>query len=375
MLKLTLFQMLFSNCCNVIFSSSRVIHTKKLLQFSKSVKISEFKRLCGGSDKNTTAGENTADTMDLKKVVNVLQNFAPTSYAGSWDNVGLLIEPLDNKTINKILVTNDLTEPVMEEAITEAADMIISYHPPIFRPLKRLTSKNWKERVVLRCVQHNIALYSPHTSWDAVQNGINEWLLQPFGKLIDVEPCEQVYSSSPAQYTLTLPDGGTQVVSHQDLVAIISDMSADEQGKLSIVKQEARPLPGIGPGRIAKLQTKLSLSEAISRVKTHLNLAHLRFALANGASLEGDSVGSVGVCAGSGGSVLASKSPDLILTGEMSHHEVLDFVHRGVSVILTDHSNTERGFHSHVRDKLVGLMENKVDILVSKVDRDPLVIM
>ena len=73
----------------------------------------------------------------------------------------------------------------------------------------------------------------------------------------------------------------------------------------------------------------LSLQEAINQVKKHLNLPHIRFALANGSRLEGEGgVYSVGVCAGSGGSVLAAAQVDLILTGEMSHHEVLDFVHR-----------------------------------------------
>ena len=60
------------------------------------------------------------------------------------------------------------------------------------------------------------------------------------------------------------------------------------------------------------------------------------------------------------------------MTGEMSHHEVLDFVHKGVSVILTEHSNCERGYLSLVQDKLVNLLGEEVTILVSKIDRDPL---
>ena len=82
--------------------------------------------------------------MDLKEVVKKLEAFAPTHLAGSWDNVGLLLEPSDEKIIKKIMLTNDLTEPVMEESVQAEVDMIISYHPPIFRPLKRITSKSWK---------------------------------------------------------------------------------------------------------------------------------------------------------------------------------------------------------------------------------------
>jgi dinuclear metal center YbgI/SA1388 family protein len=313
--------------------------------------------------------------MELSQVVKALNKFAPTSYAGSWDNVGLLIEPLDNKPIKKILLTNDLTEPVMDEAISQGSDMILSYHPPIFRPFKRLTSKNWKERIVLRCTQHGIALYSPHTSWDAIKGGINEWLLLPFGKLTDVNPCEQEYDSSSHKFIVnsSINNSGesAQMMTKQEIIQALDNKSLGEE--VSIVKQEARPIPGIGPGRVAKLENHISLKEAIDRVKSHLCLPHIRFALANGASLDAEGgVTSVGVCAGSGGSVLAAVQADLILTGEMSHHEVLDFVHRGVSVILTDHSNTERGFHSYIREDLVKTLDNKVEILVSKVDRDPL---
>ena len=82
--------------------------------------------------------------MDLNAVTKTLEKFAPTSYAGSWDNVGLLIEPSGPKVVKKVMLTNDLTEPVMQECLNAQVDMIISYHPPIFRPLKRITSKSWK---------------------------------------------------------------------------------------------------------------------------------------------------------------------------------------------------------------------------------------
>ena len=83
-------------------------------------------------------------------------------------------------------------------------------------------------------------------------------------------------------------------------------------------------------------------------------------------------VRSIAVCAGSGGSVLAGVKADLIITGEMSHHEVLDFVHKGVSVILADHTNTERGYFVLVKEKLEIMLGPEVKILVSQVDRDPL---
>lgn len=96
----------------------------------------------------------------LATVVKELENFAPVKLAESWDNVGLLIEPYREKLITKILLTNDLTEPVMCEALQKDVGMIISYHPPIFQPLKRITQAHWKERLVADCLAYNIALYS-----------------------------------------------------------------------------------------------------------------------------------------------------------------------------------------------------------------------
>ena len=80
----------------------------------------------------------------------------------------------------------------------------------------------------------------------------------------------------------------------------------------------------------------------------------------------------IGVCAGSGSSVLAGCPADLWITGEMSHHEVLDAVHNGTCVILCEHSNTERGYLSVFAKKLSTMLDDKVEIFVSKTDEDPL---
>lgn len=123
--------------------------------------------------------------MDLTEIVRKLNSFAPTSLAGSWDNVGILVEPTPPHVVSKILLTNDLTEDVMSEALAENVQMVLSYHPPIFAPLKRLTQRTWKERIIIRCMENRIAVYSPHTSFDAIQGGVNDWLLQPFGTIND----------------------------------------------------------------------------------------------------------------------------------------------------------------------------------------------
>ena len=80
----------------------------------------------------------------------------------------------------------------------------------------------------------------------------------------------------------------------------------------------------------------------------------------------------VAVCAGAGRSVLLGVSADLHITGEMSHHDVLDTVHSGTSVILTEHSNCERGFLQLLKPRLSYLLENNVEIVISNADKDPL---
>lgn len=105
-------------------------------------------RLCGRLKwpevSKRTMGDTTLDAPQLPQVLQYLTTFAPLSLAESWDNVGLLVEPVTSVPIKKALLTIDLTEAVMQEAVREHANLIIAYHPPIFQPLKRVTSATWK---------------------------------------------------------------------------------------------------------------------------------------------------------------------------------------------------------------------------------------
>ena len=110
--------------------------------------------------------------MELKSFVQKLETFAPPSLAESWDNVGLLLEPSEPLVVKKMLLTNDLTENVMEEAVRKSVNLILSYHPPLFKSIKKITQSNWKDRIVIKCLENRIAVYSPHTSFDIVQGSI-----------------------------------------------------------------------------------------------------------------------------------------------------------------------------------------------------------
>ncbi|EDW03785.1 GH10316 [Drosophila grimshawi] len=259
--------------------------------------------------------------MDLMQVVKQLERFAPTTLAEKWDNVGLLIEPAKDKVVQKILLTNDLTEPVMSEAVDKKVDLIISYHPPIFKPLTRITMGHWKERVVASCLVNNIALYSPHTAWDKIPGGVNDWLAQA----VDIE----------------------------DIKPLIPEPGAE---------------PDTGSGRLVK--TNMPLAKIVSALQEHIeNDVHM--ACANGHN-SNFNVKTVGICAGSGGSVLQGVPADLVITGEMSHHEVLDFNHNGTTVLLCNHSNSERGFLRQFQGQFVDRLKGACSVMISEMDTDPL---
>lgn len=125
--------------------------------------------------------------MDLKQLVKRLEEYANLEYTGwSIDNIGLLVEPSEPLLVKKVLVTNDLTEPVLEEAIAKDVQLIISYHPAIWKGFKRLTQADWNQRKIVKCIERRIAVFSPHTTWDSIETGSNYFLLKPFGKLAKI---------------------------------------------------------------------------------------------------------------------------------------------------------------------------------------------
>ena len=122
--------------------------------------------------------------MDLRSIVLKLEQLAPPRLAAEWDNVGLLVEPSRLGEVQRVFLTNDLTEAVMEEVETlpgKKVGLIVAYHPPIFRPLKRLTQRSVKERIIIRAIEEQTAIYSPHTACDSVEGGVNDWLVSGLG--------------------------------------------------------------------------------------------------------------------------------------------------------------------------------------------------
>ena len=118
--------------------------------------------------------------MTVQDVINQLQELAPLSYAEDFDNVGLLVGD-KSQEITGILVTLDTLEAVVEEAINNDCNLIVSFHPIIFKGLKKLTGKTYVERVVIKAIQNNIAIFSIHTALDNAFQGVNSIICNQLG--------------------------------------------------------------------------------------------------------------------------------------------------------------------------------------------------
>lgn len=347
--------------------------------------------------------------MDLKQFVSRFESHFPPQLAEKWDNVGLLVEPTGYKPVSRVMLTNDLTEDVLEECVEKKADLIVSYHPPIFRPLKRLTQGNWKERVALTCIENRIAVYSPHTIFDSLAGGVTDWMLQPFrpGVIRVLDPKKRTAFAEGFDHRVAIastsynndlvefksvegvkvfqsPGGQAEILvqeGHLDRVVAALKAKGIPDGNICVFRLEPREvLPEQGSGREIKMEKELPLSEVVERTKDHLGVQNLRIALGRGANMESP-VATIASCAGSGSSVLSGTRSNVWLTGEMSHHEVLDAVHAGTTCILAEHSNSERGFlrvlERMIREKV--LVEGDdgaagVAVMISERDRDPLVV-
>lgn len=109
-------------------------------------------------------------------LVSAIEAFAPASLAEPWDNVGLLLGSRRDVLTGPVLLTIDLTEGVLEEALGMRCSAIICYHPPIFAPIKKVTDEGRNGSVLLRAARAGLAIYAPHTALDATTGGMTDWL-------------------------------------------------------------------------------------------------------------------------------------------------------------------------------------------------------
>ena len=257
--------------------------------------------------------------MKTDPFLKILESIAPLKLAESWDNAGRLIHPLEERDVERVLLTIDLTEAVADEAIAKNVDFILSYHPILFRPANRFSAENAYDRTVMKLILHNITVYSPHTALDAVKGGVNDWLAEGVG-----------------------------------------------DGEVSVLQ----PIPGTenGQGRKVKLERPTTIEALTQRIKNYLGLQSVRVASPDSAPM----IETVALCAGAGTDAFKGVNADCYLTGEMSHHHILSAAMNGTHVILCEHTNTERGFLPMLAKILAQATGNGVDISIAEMDSDPI---
>jgi dinuclear metal center YbgI/SA1388 family protein len=378
--------------------------------------------------------------LPLVRTIALLEALAPLAHAEEWDNVGLLLEPLGDRrdpqapaAVRRVLFCIDLSEPVLEEALAADADLIVAYHPPLFRPLKRLGTRAANERVVQRAVKAGLAVYSPHTALDAAPGGVNDWLADGVGEgkraplvdsaVLDPGATHKVVTFVPGEKVdalrAALAQAGAGVIGEYTecasevsatgtfLGGAASSPTVGERGRLERVAEirlevvcpgsalgriarvmrdvhpyeepawdvyplAPRPAADFGAGRGVTLDQPVTLATLIERVKKHTGRTGLRVA-ATEAQRGGAPVHRVAVAAGSGSGVFQRAMDfDVYVTGELSHHSVLARVAAGSSVILCEHSSSERGYLPIYAGKLGERAGGALEVSVSKRDREPI---
>lgn len=261
-----------------------------------------------------------------------MRDIAPLALAGSWDNVGMLLEPPvgslaaphhESTLEHKALLCIDMTERVAEEAARGRYAAIVAYHPPIFSGLKKITQGVSLQRAVLRCAREGIAVFSPHTALDTVSGGVNDHIADG------------------------LPPGK----------------------RVGCSTHEKEPTAQVG--RVVTFDSPQKLDDIVRAVTSHLALPSgaVHVCHAAGTGNMDSQIRSVAICAGAGGSVVSGTGVDCYLTGEMSHHEQLAAVAAGVSIILCGHTETERPYLPILQQKL---QDHGITNCIAEADRSPL---
>ncbi len=118
--------------------------------------------------------------MKIKDVISAIEAFAPLQYQESYDNAGLLFgNPAWE--LSNVLLTLDATEEVIDEALARNCNLVVAHHPIVFGGLKKITGSNYVERVAIKAIKHDIAVYAAHTNLDNVRNGVCDMMAQRLG--------------------------------------------------------------------------------------------------------------------------------------------------------------------------------------------------
>lgn len=363
-------------------------------------------------------------------VMHIMDSMFPERYAESWDNVGLMVGDT-NAEIKKILLALDATTKVAEEAVHIGADMIITHHPLLFHPLKRIDVGRGTGKIIAMLNKAGIALYSAHTNMDVAKGGVNDALAEAL-HLDNIAILDKTVSEKYAKLVVFIPKGYENVVleamanagagwignySHCTFRAegigtfkplegthpfIGQKGRIEEVGEVrmeTIVRQHqlekvigamltAHPYEEVaydvyplnneiettGLGIIGSVREPMPFNEYALYVKECLKLSGLK--LVGGLNKP---VRRVAVCGGSGGDLIdkaAAKGADVFITGDMGYHDALKAEEYDMAIIDAGHYGTEHV----VLSKLALSLQNSIDTLqyniettVSQKECDPFV--
>jgi dinuclear metal center YbgI/SA1388 family protein len=229
--------------------------------------------------------------MTIADLCDFLDAFAPPQLAAPWDNVGLLVGDRA-QAVQRVMTCLTVTPAVAAEAIRERVDLVVTHHPLLFKPLKRLTADEPTGRLLLDLIRAGVAIHSPHTAFDSAAAGINQQLAEALG-LTDIQP---------------LVPG-----------------NENEQ---------------LGTGRQGMLRPPQTLGQVAARLKAFLRIGGL-FVVGDLT----DEINRAAVACGSAGDLLdpaRSAGCGLFVTGEARLHACYDAAARGVAMILVGHYASER---------------------------------
>lgn len=334
----------------------------------------------------------------VKELVDSVNEFCPFKLAYDWDNVGL---QTGNPTmpVNRVLVALEVNHDVINFALENNCNVIISHHPLIFKPLKSLHQSNDTVDLLTKLIKSDIALIAAHTNLDRVKNGTNGALAELI-KLRDPELLETVSIDQSYNVVVFVPTdyspkiieaihrgGGAQIgnYSHctfsahgtgtykpgllaQPFSGTIGKLESASEDRLecvvagrnvgNVIKEikQAHPYeevaynvfplhdsdPQYGLGLVGTLPSQISLRQFAELSRSVCEAPFAQFA-GDGAR----KVKKIAIVSGSAGSVALKIDPkiaDVILTGELSYHITMDCVARGVGVVALGHAVSERVF-------------------------------
>lgn len=242
--------------------------------------------------------------MICREVMEIIEKRYPKRYALEWDNVGLQVGRSD-KEVEKIYIALDATDEVIAEAAEWGADMLITHHPMIFKALKKVNDEDFISRRVMKLIQNDISYYAMHTNYDVMG------MADLAGEFLHMEDAEVL-----------------------EVTCVEKNASCGE------MKEE-------GIGRVADLKETMTLKECCEFVKE-------QFALPN-VKVFGNPdmpVRRIAVSPGSGKSVIRAaleKEADVLITGDIDHHEGIDAVAQGMAVMDAGHYGIEHIFIEDMR--------------------------